>query len=1080
MSDIQEIFKPQGTPTVSSGRQTMFQELKPRCVALSRCILTSSKPNNRELTAALTELYSTLQNGVPHEELDIKLGDYIFFPLSHVFRRYRELNDRSIELALQCLEILIRTCWRVQIAQELGTQLLILLTFVVGGAPNQEGAATAPAESRSEETKLAGSRCLLHLFKSLTRSGGAVFEEVESIPALGHTVTTLLTTFAEAEMLELQLSALKAMEQLLLEAVRDEDMRASFYPGVVSGLVRALGLGKTTKRPYQVLSGMVKLLDSFISRVLDDAMAATLPETDDGGEMGKETLRLWRTKPWLKATAANTKVALEQVLKLRTHPRIEVRTAVFELARNLLETCSTSLDEAVMMLVETLVVIAGDEDESLASLAGNTIRVMAALGEKIQEAVRGCLDRWIVGLPRVMTGNDEDAKQRVITRLSVAFALCMELDMETGLLRDMLADGIRDSMLAVNASKRKPGTVLVQATPVRPRLEMVLKDPSGDVGGGGRIAKFPDVMMRQRSQMRTLDSMKHLLESLGQSSEQNGLRLAQRHLREAGARGLPVNERATSFWIAINLLRGSLNASNEVGMYLDFGIEMSPLQHHVIDEVFALALENLPTSVEDETEAAENAPIQCLAIEALSLVAETHKRQFRGDLVDALYPVVHHLGSSSPEVQNHAIVALNNIAHACEYPSAKELLLDNVDYMVNAVSLKLNIFDLSPQAPVVLNMMLKLVGPRLVPHLDDLVASIFSILDGFHEYERLCEELFLVLGVIVEESSKGDPDVKMLEAGKEKITTRRRPKPRLLKDHELVEFLQQFLDENRPRLEPLDEPMDDEEGEDLPKEFPRGPWGKGKGKGKAKEQDSNANPLLDEDMEDEDDGQHAPPPPEEEAPKPTKTYEIVQRITRLSQHYLTHGSFSMRARVLRLVSQATSTLGVNEREYLPVVNDIWPVVYTRLFDDEPGVVIQACQAIAGIAETSGDFLSTRVKEGWPGIRKVYAQAWRNLEKERRVKTANMGIYGVNYKVWDAVVVMLSALVKHAGVTDEIVDEICEMCGGEVLAERQDLKVALEEVAPDVVWLEVESWERTGKWEEKMPVLEGVAFVQPVF
>jgi hypothetical protein len=522
----------------------ILTKLKPRCVALSKCILTAAKPNNRALTAALAELHSTLQNenAVPHEELDVKLGDYIFFPLSHVFRRYRELSDRAIELALQCLEILICTCWRTQIAPELGKQLLILLTFVVGGNPSQSQESEDEEKNmRSEETKLAGCKCLLRLFESLIRSGGAasggavsMFEDVDSIPALGHTVTTLLTTFAEADMLELQLVALKAMDELLMEAVRDEDMRASFYPGVVSGLVRALGLGKTTKLPYQVLREMVKLLDRLISSVLNDVRVGAIPEADE--EMGEETLKIRRTKPWLKATAANTKVALEQILKLRTHPRIEVRTTVFELARDLLETCSTSLDEATTMLVETLVVIAGDhEDESLASLAENTVRVMAAMGEKVKDAVRGCLDRWIVGLPRVMTGNDEDAKQRVITRLSVAFGLCMELNMESDLLRDMLADGIRDSMLAATvSSKKKPGTALVQATPVRPRLEMVLADPSNSIGGGGKIAKFPDVMMRQRSQMSTMDSMKQLLESLGESSEQNGLRLAQRHLREAG------------------------------------------------------------------------------------------------------------------------------------------------------------------------------------------------------------------------------------------------------------------------------------------------------------------------------------------------------------------------------------------------------------------------------------------------------------------------------------------------------------------------------------------------------------------
>jgi hypothetical protein len=279
------------------------------------------------------------------------------------------------------------------------------------------------------------------------------------------------------------------------------------------------------------------------------------------------------------------------------------------------------------------------------------------------------------------------------------------------------------------------------------------------------------------------------------------------------------------------------------------------------------------------------------------------------------------------------------------------------------------------------------------------------------------------------------------------------------------------MEENRLRLEPLDVPMADEEEGDEPKGFPRELWGKGKVK--AKETDTEANPLLDEDMDD--DEEHPLPPPEEEPPpKPSKTYEIVQRITRPSQHYLTHGSFIMRAKVLRLVSQATSTLGINEREYLPLINDIWPVIYTRLFDDEPGVVMQAYQAITGIAETAGDFMATRVKEGWPGLRKVYAQAWGNLEKERRVNSAspNMGIYGVNYKVWDAMVMMLTALVKHAGVYDEILNEICEMCG-RVLAERKDLREALEEAgSADAVWLEMESWERKTDWMEKMPVLKG--------
>jgi len=1001
-----------------------------------------------------------LQN-VGSDRLSEKLGDYIFFPLSHVFRRYREINDRSLELALLCLDVLICTCWRAKISVEMGKQLLILLTFVVGGNPSAEE--QQQDENRSEETKLAGCRCLLNLLGSFVRSGGAaVIGEVDSLPAVGHTVTTLLTTFSEADTLELQLMVLQVMDRLLLETVKDEDVRASFYPGVVSGLVRALGLGKTTKRPYQVLKEMLKLLERLISRVLDDVRVFNLPEVEDGDT---ESMGIRRTKPWLKATGANTKVVLGQVLKLRTYPRIEVRTAVLELSRQLLELCASSLNEATSMLVETLVVIAGDEDESLASLAGNTTRVMASVGDKVKDAVRECLDSWIVGLPRVMAGNDEDAKQRVITRLSVAFGLCMELNMESDLLRDLLADGIKESLLAVTAPT-KAGNVLVRATPVRPGLEMLLVDSSTS---GGRIAKFHDVIVGQRSQLGTMESMKQLLGTLGRSSEEGGMALAQRHLRDAGARGLPVNERATSFWIAINLLRGSLSARNEVNMYLDFGLlEPSTLQRHVTDELLALALENLITTVQDEAECLENTPLHCLALEALSLVAETYKRQFRGELVDALYPVVHNLGSSSAEAQNHAIIALNNIAVSCEYPNAKELLLDNVDYMVNAVSLKLNIFDLSPQAPIVLNMMLKLVGPKLVPHLDDLVVSMFSILDGFHEYEKLCEELFMVLASIVEESSRGDPDVKRIEFDGETVGNRRK-KRRFLKDDELLLFLKEHRDENRPRLEPIDSLSAEEEldGEEADGKFPRKPWCKRKDEG------GSTLPLGPDDNEDD---ASPPPPPEEESPSPSKTYDIVQRITRLSQHYLTHSSFSLRAKVLHLITHSTATLSVNEREYLPIINDIWPVVYARLHDPEPGVVIQACQAITGIAETSGDFMASRVRDGWSGFAKVYNYAWGNLVKERRGGSRAIGVYGTGYKLWDAVVKMLTALVRHVGVDDEVLDKLCDMCGVEVLREREDLRTALDEAAPDTVWLELESSKKTGekKWEERMPV----GFVAP--
>lgn len=105
----------------------------------------------------------------------------------------------------------------------------------------------------------------------------------------------------------------------------------------------------------------------------------------------------------------------------------------------------------------------------------------------------------------------------------------------------------------------------------------------------------------------------------------------------------------------------------------------------------------------------------------------------------------------------------------------------------------------------------------------------------------------------------------------------------------------------------------------------------------------------------------------------------------------------------------------------------------------------------------------------------------NLEKERRVRTANMGIHGVNYKVWDTILGMIEALVRYVGVQDEVLDDVCEMVGGKVLSEQRGLREALEEVAPEAVWLEIKSWDMKGKrWEGKLPVLDGVVFLEPVF
>ncbi|KAI5793249.1 armadillo-type protein [Geopyxis carbonaria] len=1056
-------------------RQALFNLLKPSCVALSSQILTSGPVNPRALTAALTALHQTLTT-LPSggADLDNKIGDYIFFPLSHVFRAYRTLPDRALELALLCLLVLIQTCWRLQVAPELGRQLVILLTFVVGGAPGE-------ANERSEETKTAGVRCLRGLFEAVVRgtgNGGLV----ENLPALGHTVTTLLEGAAGAESATLQEECVGSLEVLLVEVLKDEpDIRAGFFPGVVSGLVRAVGLGATTKRPYTTLVGIVGLVGNLVGSVLADEKVAKLPETDDADEeVGGEEIKVHRTKAWVKMTAGHTKVALEQLLKLRTHPKLDVRQAVFALCRDILETCAKTLADAEMALVESMIVLSGDTDETLARLAENTVRVMASMNAGFKESVRSCLDRWITVLPRIMTSNDEDAKERVIVRLSLTFGLCTELGLETDLLRDMLAASIKESLIAALAPTKSKG-ISIQSSSVssiQPRLAALVLQEGGH-HKHGQIQPFPDVIMGQRSQYGTMESMKQLLGHLGQSSE-NALSLAQRNVRDASVRGGPAKERATSLWIAINLLKGSLKESSEMDMFFDLGmVESNPLQQRVTEELFYLSLSYLTNTAEFEdgdTDGKDGAMIQCLALESLSLVAQTQKRAFREELVEALYPVVHHLGAASPEVQSHAMVTLNNIATACEYADAKELLLENVDYMVNAVSLKLNIFDLSPQAPVVLGMMLKLVGPSLVPFLDDLVVDIVAILDGFHDYEKLCSALFEVLGTIVEESAKSAPEVLMIGAeGTDTFNAPRHRPQQVLDDAELLKHLREARElKKNPRTEPS---IWDDDKESTPHK----PWGKPKDlPGGPNPTDDDPEKLFEELSNGDGDGDtdQLPPPADPEPPKLTPTYTILRNITSLTQHYLPHDSYPLRLRVLRLVTTAATALGGHENEFLPLLNEVWPMVVERLSDAERSVAVEACAAVTALAVAAGDFVGTRVVDLWPLVRRV----WLGVDRVRgrgsagkstvtgtavaaRSAWGGMGVYAPEYKLWDALLTMLTRILGAVRLPAGVLGEMCETFG-DILELRVELREALEKVAADEVWCEIQA--RRGGWAGGMP------------
>ncbi|KAG9542254.1 ARM repeat-containing protein, partial [Aureobasidium melanogenum] len=285
--------------------------------------------------------------------------------------------------------------------------------------------------------------------------------------------------------------------------------------------------------------------------------------------------------------------------------------------------------------------------------------------------------------------------------------------------------------------------------------------------------------------------------------------------------------------------------------------------------------------------------LQSLALEAVALHAQQYGVEFRGELVEALYPILHHLGSESGYVRNHAMTCLNIVASACKYSDAGELIVSNVDYLVNAVALKLNAFDVSPQGPQVLLMMVRLAGPSLLPYLEDTLESIFAALEDYHGYTTLVELLFAVLRTMAEEGVKL-PMLSIANGSETPNKDSSRWKPADLK--ELMETIKSLSQKSDDVLDPPTRLLDPED--DAP------------------------------------DNQLDSPEPTESTPPAPKTYNLLLKITQLTQHYLSSSSPSLRASLFSLLSTTIPSLAKHENSFLPLVNTLWPEVTSRLFDSE--------------------------------------------------------------------------------------------------------------------------------------------------
>ncbi|ODA81223.1 hypothetical protein RJ55_04187 [Drechmeria coniospora] len=1014
-----------------------------RCSKGQLAIRQSEAPSApRELLDLTTQLLAILkeQTGIGSGALDEKLAEYVFFPMYHIFRQMDQYPMMLVENCVKCLQILITHGWKSQLSAKMVQQILSLLIFIIDGTPDSRNKRDVP-----EETVLETFRAQTALFDTIASSATASYglTEQDTIPILGHGIAVMLDGAVDGANAEVQGEALKSL-QAVNAALRDQDALASFLPGTVSSLTKILATPKRHKTA--VLSGCLETTQLVLTRVLGDMRTRSIL-----GQQGVEQNSIEGDKilgpAWLKATVHQVKLALSTTMKLRTHDAPAVKMALEKLCITLLDECRATLSNCTAMLVETAIILDCGDDSNVS--AQTSLRHLAIIYPELGEDVKTTVYNWMSSLSRIMQAADEDSKRVAVHNLSKGVGLLQSLGIESSTLEDAISSALRDSIIAIMKSASHPSS---------PSNQLQLLDGSTLQELPGQAA-FQPVILARESQKGLRFELLGLMGIIGSATQKAKLgAMMMEYVHDT-----PAEDQVAAMWLCFELLKAAQKHSAETEAFLDLSsfslAERSGDSETLLDDLYGWAIQILDSHLDSDS---TDWRLEALSMEVAAYAAHRSGLSFRPELIDVLFPVATYLGSEKVQLQQHAMATLNSIAGSCQYASVSDLMVENVDYMVNSVSLRLNTLDISPASMQVLLMMIRLAGSRLIPFLDDVVDSVFAALDNYHGYTFFVESLFSVLKEIVDQASEAE---RGLLTDRERTAANHKKKA---PEGKFVDLLD-FLDKRKARQ---DRDAAEAAGEKRIQGHPETPW--------TSDAAGDATGVP----------QEPERAPSDERPPNSPTYQLLLRIATSTQHYLTSPTPKLRRSLLALLTTASSILAGDEDAFLPLVNAVWPVVIGRLYDQESYITIEACHALSGLCQAAGDFLSSRFRTEWgDGLgawcSKVKEQASSRSTRRRpfeadpppgrgsevlipirsqgglegRLSTrelggpssSSLGLHASPVKVWEAVVKLLTSIVSYVHVEEGMFDDILLLLS-EVLEENKEVREALSVINADAVWL----------------------------
>ncbi|KAH3675652.1 hypothetical protein WICMUC_002569 [Wickerhamomyces mucosus] len=997
----------------------IFSVLRPYCVKLSQIALAPQETINAQsqgLTIALQDVYDNLNSSVNENDIiSTNLADYIFVPISYLLK-LPELNDITIKYILKILTILIRNSWNSPntIPYVLAKQLFPLITFLTGGPPSLKDNEEKTIK-KSDELKLAGSITLNELFKSLSKQKNAkiydFFSNVENLPPLGHSVTVLLDFAHKSNDVSLRLQSIKTLNTLYFQLINDGEVLSYILPGNVSTLTKIL-VGKGSKVHFTILVECLKLLNNLLVLVYNDkglqvkyndieTIDDALLEEFEHIQLNEANFqKVHRTKSWLKGTSNQIKLALQNLISLSSHLKLEVRETLLNFCKSILNNCLVSLNTSIPILIRILSHLSDDKelniDKDIFEGFENQQFFQGYLSKEINESIESFSST-------IQSPNNEKIESALS---SIKFTSSLNKD---HLLASKLA---RETIIEVsdmlNKKLKKHKIISSSSDPISDLL-IISKDFKTPSRTNDTLTIY-DTILTQNTQLKLAD----LFQSLGGQIDPTDT--IQEILVDDFNKSL--SERGLSLWVANNLMLGYLNSIKPeilADEFLNFE-ESNPLSTRTPEFVYLILdySRNILDEIHESQQTLEIEHVNSVAVNSIGIIANFMQSDFENELVDYLYPVIDSLASSSALVRSHALNTSMIIADNLYGGSLYQLVLSNTDFLIDAISIRLS-NAMTTRTTAILTVCTKLAGFEILDSFKDVLEIIFSLLDYYHGYAEICIDFFVLFEIIIDEIHKNYiNDIGLSKIEFHDSTSSYKPWG-LTNVNQLINLLDKNnrdfqIDLNKSSA--LDnKEKNDEEG--IEAEI---------GKYDSDDEDDNDEVQQEERKFTEEVLKWV-------SPVPRETYKLTQQIIYYGERLLTHPSAKLQIQILRTFKKALPIFATQINNLYPIVASIWPIVSHLVNSKDPKIIIPASEFLSDILSYSGTFVAQRFVDLWQkSLRnhEILVSATKNSTKSKKLVLPGLNLICYN-KLTDMLITAIDSLGKS--IPDILIYEIIETCVG---------------------------------------------------